>query len=420
MKKSILILLLAAGNLLFGAAKINGSVNRPNALFKCGENAVFTVSVTENGKPVAGKVNLTLSLDGKTQIKSLTADLDAKGKAVISGTLNKPGFLRLSAEIIHNNKRSGFVASAGFEVEKIRPAAAEPADFDRFWANALKKSAALPSDLKMEKLEKYSTALTTAYKVSISAPAGKVYGFLRIPNGKAPFPMIVSVPGAGAGVDAPEAENNSGVASLMVNIHNYDPMIPGKTIMQSYRELTAKGHYIYMGYENVEKSYLYRAVIGINRMIDAVSALPEIDGKRLGCSGSSQGGGFGLILAGLVPGRFRTIVCNIPALCDISGYKAGRSGGWPAISENTRELSEKSRENFAYFDAASFGKRIKNTRVVVIAGLADTVCSPSSIHAMYNTLGTENKKIIRIVPMPHQVWANYLHEINVMREALKK
>lgn len=420
--KHLLVCTLLISSMLLGAAvKITVSADRPQPVYTLGETAKFTVKVTDNGKPVSNsKIKLTLSYDGNTIIKDETAELDQNGVAVISGTLDKPGFLRCSGNIVVNRKRTFFTTSAGFDVDKITPAVPAPADFDQFWDEALKKSAAAEADFKMEKLDRFSTAKSTVYKVSVAAPGGRVYGFLRIPCGEGPFGMIVSIPGAGPGVAGPEAENKFPVASLIINVHDYDPMIPGKTIAQSYKELTANGHYIHRSYEYPEKSYLFRAVIGANKLIDCIAALPQINQDKLGYCGSSQGGGFGIILAGLVPGRFQKIVCNIPALCDVNGYLAGRNSGWPVISEKTKYHNELSRRNITYFDAANFARRIRNTEVIIFMGLADTVCAPSSIYAMYNSLTVEKKKLYRFISMAHQVWEKYIYTTEQMARQLSK
>ena len=420
MKKIFIIAVLCAAQLLSGAVKITINADRKNFLYKAGETVTFTVKAADDGKALAGtKVELTLTEDGLTLLKKETAVLDSEGKAVISGSLNKPGFLRCGAMLVHKNKRSSSLIGAGFDVDKITPAVAKPADFDKFWAEALKKAASANADFIMEKLDKLCTAKSDAYKVSVASPGGRTYGFLRIPKSKKAVPLQVSVPGAGPSVTAPPADGKHNIAALYANVHSYDPLDPAKSSAQAYREISAKGHYMHRSYENLENNQLYNSIIGINTLIDCVARLPEIDSGKLVYSGSSQGGGFGIILAGLVPNRFKAVVSNITALCDLNGYLAGRNSGWPAISAATK-MSDLSKKNIVYFDAANFATRIKDTKVTVVMGYADPVCAPSSVYAMYNSLGTADKSLIPVAFMGHQVWNSYTFRVDKMLASVCK
>ena len=151
MKKIFIIAVLCAAQLLPGAVKITINADRKNFLYKAGETVTFTVKAADDGKALAGtKVELTLTEDGLSLLKKETAVLDSEGKAVISGSLNKPGFLRCGAMLVHKNKRSSNLIGAGFDVDKITPAVAKPADFDKFWAEALKKAASAKKAPKAE------------------------------------------------------------------------------------------------------------------------------------------------------------------------------------------------------------------------------------------------------------------------------
>ena len=420
MKKFMIIAVLCAAQLLCGAVKLTVTADRKDFHYKACETAVFTVKAVDDGKALVGtKVEITLTYDGLTLLKKENAVLDNEGKAVIRGSLDKAGFLRCAATLVHNNKRSSAVIGAGFDINKIAPAVAKPADFDKFWETALKKAAESDPDFKIEKLDKLSTDKSTVYKVSVASPHGRVYGFLRIPKSSAPVPLQVSVPGAGPSVTAPPSEGKYKIAALYANVHNYDPLDPAKSSAQAYKEITAKGHYMHRSYEDLENNQMYNSIIGINRLVECIARLPEINSKKLIYSGSSQGGGFGIILAGLVPGRFTEVVSNITALCDLNGYRAGRSSGWPVINAAT-PMSESSKKNVVYFDAANFATRIKKTKVTVIMGYSDTVCAPSSVYAMYNSIKTENKKIIPLAFMGHQVWDPYIRAAEKMQSDICK
>ena len=58
-----------------------------------------------------------------------------------------------------------FEGGAGVQPEKLQPAAAEPADFDAFWAKQKAKLAAVPLKSKMEKIK--STKNVDIYAVTV-------------------------------------------------------------------------------------------------------------------------------------------------------------------------------------------------------------------------------------------------------------
>ena len=127
----------------------------------------------------------------------------------LKATQAVPGFLRLQVKSrtkgleVEANKGQGapFVWGVAYEPERITPGAARPADFDAFWADAVKTlDATVPVDARLEEIPAKSNAQRTYYRVSFASAGGRrVWGWLSMPKGKGPFPVEVSVPGAGIG-----------------------------------------------------------------------------------------------------------------------------------------------------------------------------------------------------------------------------
>ena len=82
--------------------------------------------------------------DGKVQQGEAKAD----APAVVTTSLDRPGFVRLTAELIDasGKTRARFDGGAGVDVDKIRPDNPEPADFDAFWARRKATLAQVPMD----------------------------------------------------------------------------------------------------------------------------------------------------------------------------------------------------------------------------------------------------------------------------------
>ena len=328
--------LLAAATLLSAAPSVKITLDKADQLYKCGEKATYTIVFTDDAaEPLAKTATYKLTNDNLTVIKTGTIDTAQSPTMTFTETMDKPSFLNLTVYCNYTDKDGkkqnlkNNICTAGFEPTKIQPAAPKPADFMEYWKGELKKAETeCPLDPQMTKLDKFSNEQRTCYKVSFAAPGGRVYGFLTIPtkakDGK--LPALVDVPGAGPGMGAPSQDIN--FVTLYMNVHPYDPYIEGKTVKQSYDELNKPGIYMFHGGKNREATFFHRAIIGIARSIEWLANRPEVDAARIGYYGSSQGGAFGFIQAGLT-GRFAAVVCNVPAMCDHFGADAGRRAGWP-------------------------------------------------------------------------------------------
>ncbi|NLZ62646.1 MAG: acetylxylan esterase [Lentisphaerae bacterium] len=383
---------------LSAAPKFTFTLDRPEAQYKCGEPATFTVLLAEeDGTPLSqGEMTLTLTRDGRDKISSTKIDLSQQNPATVAGTLETPGFLRLQASYAGGEKPLYAIYGAAYEPLKIQAGAPMPEDFWSFWQQEVQKAEAIPLDLQKEKLDEFSNEQYTSYKVSFAAPGGRVYGFLCLPQGKGRVPAWVSVPGAGPGRDAPAVDAN--FATLVLNVHPYDPRQPDRSIKELYQELNANGIYMYIGAPDREKVFFHRAILGINRAVNWLAAQPEIDPERLGYYGSSQGGAFGLILGGL-NGKFSALVCNVPALCDHLAYKDKRSPGWPGYCSKLK-YSPEIEAMVPYYDAVNFARFVKKP-IKIMVGFADSTCSPGSVYAAFNAIPTADKEIFNEVGMGH-------------------
>ncbi len=409
------ILLFCSAALLLAAPKFTFTLDRDDAQYKCGQVATFTILLAEeDGTPLQqGEVTLTLTRDGREKVASAKIDLSQNNPASISGTLETAGFLRLQAVYAGGEKPLYALYGAAYEPLKIKAGAPLPEDFWEFWQQEVQKAEAIPLAVQKEKLAEFSNEQYTSYKVSFAAPGGRVYGFLCLPVGKSKVPAWVSVPGAGAGRGAPAVDPN--VATLVLNVHPYDPRQPGKTVTESYQELTANGSYMFIGAPDREKVFFHRAILGINRAVNWLAAQPEIDAERLGYYGSSQGGAFGLILGGL-NGKFSALACNVPALCDHLAYKDNRNPGWPGYCAKLK-YSPEIEAMVPYYDAVNFAHFI-NKPIKIMVGFADSTCSPGSVYAAFNAIPTADKEIFNEVGMGHAGRQSFNDSIAWMKKVI--
>jgi len=400
-------LVLAGG--MASAADFTVTLDRPGALYKCGEPAVFTVTAE---KPE--KATVYFRLEKQKLLREETVDFSKTNPAKFEITLDQPGFVWCSVNNPDNVEKPDFVSCAGFDPEKIQATTVDPADFDQFWADGIKRVRATPLDLKMTRLEDFDNPDCVGYKFSCANYDGsRVWGFLTVPRTPGKYPAIMGVPPAGPGVSNPDLFLFGGkdVIRLIVNVHDYDPADRDEAWKKLGEE---KGTYSYYGAPDREKYYHRRAILGAERAFEVIEKVPEWDGRHIGLWGSSQGGGYALILAGLNPGKVDFVVSNVPAMCEHTAHLAGRSSGWPLLLENTPSGTDKMAP---YFDVVNFARRI-DCPVMICVGLLDVACGPSSVYAAYNQIKTA-KSIFPAPRMGHSFDPGFNRRANIeMRKHL--
>ena len=402
---------------------------RTDGLYAAGDRVPLTVTaVGTNGVKVAsGRVSWTLDNFGTRKFSEGTVDLGKGNPFTVLATRPDPGIVRLSLKA---DGSRDFIWSIAFDPGKIRTGSARPADFDDFWAAAKAKyDREIPVDVRLEKLAKYSNASQDAYRISLTTPHGKtIDGLLTEPAdlSKGPFPVRIGVPGAGPSTGCPADSN--GKIRLRMNVHYY-PLVVGehkhsegnadllareKAETEDCRARYRVNRYPYAGVAvSREEYHYYDCILAISRALDWLWARPEAKKDDFRYAGTSQGGGFGLILAGFNAHITRT-VAYVPAMTDTLGYLAdgGRQSGWPRLVEcHPEDLKAAAAKNAPYFDAAHFAARIR-TPIRVAVGLADTVCAPCAVWAGYNAIPSADKAIVPVPGMSHTVDRRIYRELD--------
>lgn len=385
--------------------------DRDGAVYGCGDVAKVSVRVTTREGELAreGKAIVKFTLDGGEKLLSVvTNDLAKANPFVVTGTLDKPGFLMVRVYEPNVPSRKALVNLA-FSPEGIRQAVPEPEDFDAFWSARLAEQRKIKDPVTLKRLD--GKGMPTGYSyyqlVAKTATAdGKVYGFLTVPEGRGPFPLLAIVQAYGPGYDSPDPNfQRPDLITLSLNVHPWDPLDPGYNDFYKNLGKTQPGMvYTARGQESREKFWMLNAILGCKTAIDYARSRPDCDG-RLFCTGASQGGGMGLIMAGLTP-ETTALAVMVPALCDFGGTEVGRRAGWPYPVRYADEASlphAESVRRFGYFDAANFARRVKAPTVVMI-GFIDECCPASSVYAAFNNVPKSvPKSIYNCIFMGHAV-----------------
>ena len=140
MKTFLTCLLTLMAAVAVAQTKINITLDHADAMYKCNEQAIFTVTVL-NGDELhkAGNASIRLSNDGLTTISTKEVDLAAENPFTVTGTMDKPGILSLDVDVAAQPKKLHKVFGAAFEPFAIQPGAPEPEDFTTFWQDEFKK-----------------------------------------------------------------------------------------------------------------------------------------------------------------------------------------------------------------------------------------------------------------------------------------
>ncbi|MBQ3289685.1 MAG: acetylxylan esterase [Kiritimatiellae bacterium] len=404
------------------------STDHSNCLYRCGEKAAFTVTVADqSGKALqAGRFKAKLDNFGERVLAEKEFDLAQGNPFTIAAAKDSPGFMRLSFSADTNEfklpKTPGqgvFCWGVAYEPEKIRPGAENPADFDSFWAHAVKKlDETVPPDVRLEKVDAKSSDSNTYYRISFATSGGRrVWGWLNMPAGEGPFPVRVNVPGAGIGALGTEISDET--ISLTMNVHSYPQPDTDAERQAAYKAQDEKyaaprgvARYCQAGIHLSREDYFYYAsILGINRAVNWLWNQPQVNRQMFTYSGTSQGGGFGLMLTAL-NGHFTKSCIFVPAITDLLGSRhEGRQSGWPRIIEaqqpENRAAAEK---NAPYFDGVNFAARI-TCPVRVVVGFADCVCAPAGVYAAYNLIPSKDKEIIHGIGMGHSVYSKFYKQL---------
>ncbi|HEX8552760.1 MAG TPA: acetylxylan esterase [Abditibacteriaceae bacterium] len=379
---------------------VSVTTERPDALYRVGEKAMFSVKVrSTDGLVPLGEISYQLSLDGEGNLGSGTLPLQ-QGVATLSGTLDKPGILRCTVTFggTGSEKAVGAMAAAAFDPFQIPPTATVPADFDEFWMGQKAELAAIAPDVQLELVDQPNTTVET-YKISLANINGsRVRGYFSRPKAPGSYPAILEVPGAGVRAIASgnvTVQAAKGFLAMEIGVHD----IPVDSPKDYYDKLWAGelNGYPTAGREDRLTYYFRRVYMGCVRAVDYLTARAEWDKTHMIINGSSQGGALALATAGL-DSRITALAANVPAMAEHSGRAFGRPSGWPRLIPRDADgkLNPQVSAVSGYYDSVNFARRIRVPAIFGV-GLVDTTCPPTTVFSAYNVL--QGPKQIDIAPL---------------------
>jgi len=270
-----------------------------------------------------------------------------------------------------------------------------PADFDAYWAAALAELDATIPDVELRENRELGTAAAECFDLWFTGVGGaRVHAkYLRPRRHAGRCPAIVEFHGytwSSGDWTSKLAYVAEGfcVASLDCRGQAGESQDNG-----SVTGNTVRGHVI-RGLEDADPRKLYYRQVFLDaaRLARIVLDRPEVDPTGVGTTGWSQGGALALACAALEP-RVSRVVSVYPFLCD---YR--RVWELDLAREAYGELRDyfrwrdprHAREaeiflKLGYIDIQHLASRIR-ADVLMLTGLADTICPPSTQFAVYNKI----------------------------------
>lgn len=283
-----------------------------------------------------------------------------------------------------------------------------PADFDEYWDRAVAEMRAVDSSIEFVKapfqvpgVECFDLFFTGVRGARIHAK------YLRPSKEQSPHPAILSFHGYTG--NAGDWTDKLAYAALGFSVISMDCRGQGGLSEDTggVQGTTHHGHII-RGLDDEPENLLFRHIfLDAAQLAGIAMALPEVDPKRVGVTGWSQGGGLTLACAALEP-RVKLAAPVYPFLSD---YKRVwemdlASGAYQELRTYFRHHDPMHRREdevfrrLGYIDVQHLASRVTAT-VLHGVGLMDTICPPSTQFAIYNKL---------LCPKRLEVFPDFGHE----------
>lgn len=381
---------------------VTGTANRKDAVYRPGEEMMFSFQILNDGKPESGKLRIIrASDDGRKE--TFEREVKAEAPCVVRASLNQPGFVMVKAILLdpygtpakrRNGRNVQYGLAGGVAAETLKQGIPEPADFDAYWKKAKEQLAAVPLR-ELERKVLKETAISTVYDVKVAC-AGKrpVSGYLSIPKGAKPGSLPLRLYFDGYSVRSAQVRESPKAICFFVNAHGIE-----NNREAAYYTALARGELRGYGFRNEENQkpescYFNNMILRDLRALEYARSLPEWNQKEVHLVGGSQGAFQTMAVAGLSEG-ITSCDINIPWFCDLGGVKIGRVRGWrPEYAPG-----------LGYFDTVNFARRVK-CPVKITAGLSDWVCPPSGVWVLYNNLPGP-AELTMLQGLDHAVYPGY-------------
>jgi len=393
------------------------ATDHTNGIYAVGEPIVWRVETGNIGAFSEARYNLkqggqTVLREGKLALNNSIEEVAAK--------LSEPGTLLLEVKATDSQgKTTRALGGAIVAPGQIPVSAPRPEDFDAFWQSKLEELGKAPANPSLTPGESGKDNVDYWQLSMDNIRGAHIRGQLARPKGGEKRPAMLIVQWAGVyGLAKAWVTDPAAAGWLALNINAHD--LPIDQTAEFYKDQFEGPlkEYWKAGNDDRDKSYFLRMYLSAYRAAQYLTERPDWDGKTLLVTGASQGGLQTLMLAGLHPKITAAIAC-VPAGCDETGPKVGRSPGWPGWYWNTQgKDAAKVIEAGRYYDVVNFAQNVK-CPVLVGVGLIDETCPAAGILAAVNQMKGP-KEVVFLPKGDHQGTDNSHAAFNARARAWKE
>jgi len=276
-----------------------------------------------------------------------------------------------------------------------------PDDFETFWDRSLAVMHSIDPEVELVHAE-FQTDFAECYHLYFSGVGGaRVYAKLLKPrNLPEPGPAVLMF--HGYSMNSGDWYEKLGYVAQGFTVAALDCRGQGgqSQDLGGVKGWTLHGH-IVRGLDGNPNDLLYRSIfLDAAQLAQIVMAMPEVDPRRVGATGGSQGGGLTLACAALEPG-IRRAAPIFPFLCDykrvweidqdVDAYQELRD--WFRRFDPRHEREAEIFTQLGYVDVQHLSPRIQGD-VLLAVGLMDTICPPSTQFAAYNKITAPKSLVV--------------------------
>lgn len=276
------------------------------------------------------------------------------------------------------------------ELRKYKPALTRQPDFDEFWKKSLDSLASVPLEYKLVPYD-YPVRGVKVYSISFKSFEGaSMDGWFALPEGSGLFPGIAMFHGYNwcfGSLHDTVSSALRGYATLHLNVRGQQ----GRSVDNVISSNGFNAGWMSKGIMSPEE-YYYRAVyMDVVRAVEILASMPEVEAKKIGVAGGSQGGGLTLAAAALSDIPVVAIADN-PYLSNFErAMDIAPNGPYLELNEFFRRnpdtaIEEQAKKTLSYFDIMNHAQNI-NCHTWICVGLVDEITPPSTIFSIYNNLG---------------------------------
>ncbi len=303
------------------------------------------------------------------------------------------------------------------ELRVYRGITPKPADFDAYWAAALAELEATPPAPEFLPAE-FQTPYAECFDLWFTGVGGaRVYAKYLRPrrSEEVPHPAVLQFHGYSG--SSGDWQDKLGLAALGFSVAALDVRGQGGRSQDPGGALgnTLHGHII-RGLDDAPERLFYRSVfLDTVQLARVVMALPEVDARRVGAMGMSQGGALTLACAALEP-RIRRLAPMCPFLCDyrrvwemdLAKDAYEELLDWFRRFDPRHERETEIFTRLGYVDCQHLAPRIRG-EVLMAVGLMDEICPASSQFAAYNRI-TAPKEMALFPDFAHEHYPGFMDQ----------